>query len=31
MIKSVITFGLLIAVNAAARIFFTLKNEWTSS
>jgi 1-acyl-sn-glycerol-3-phosphate acyltransferase len=28
MIKSVITFGLLIAVNAAARIFFTLKNEW---
>jgi 1-acyl-sn-glycerol-3-phosphate acyltransferase len=28
MIKSVITFGLLVAVNAAARIFFKLKNEW---
>jgi 1-acyl-sn-glycerol-3-phosphate acyltransferase len=28
MIKSVITFAMLIAVNIAARVFFKLKNEW---
>jgi hypothetical protein len=28
MIKAVITFALLIAVNTAARVFFKLKNEW---
>jgi len=28
MIKAVITFVLLFAVNAAAKIFFKLKNEW---
>ena len=28
MIKAVITFALLLAVNTAARLFFKLKNEW---
>jgi len=28
MIKSVITFAMLIAVNIAARVFFKLRNEW---
>ena len=28
MIKAVITFALLVAVNTAARVFFKLKNEW---
>ncbi len=28
MIKAIITFALLLAVNTAARVFFKLKNEW---
>ena len=28
MIKSIITFALLIAVRTAAKVFFKLENEW---